>query len=484
MDLDGLEEWEGDSSGAGGGGLGGVGRLGGPEIPADPELPEDFEGLEDLEAPGNAGRSGRPPAPPSLENFRERPEQYLLKSRVFELLGDVSRGEIARRLKCSPTSLSHYVTDPKWWPREDYDRLVAVAVELRGGADDELLGLLEEAFSAAEQEATPAVHQIGRLKTQIEAHVQELAVLREERDALLQQSAAASGEDQEALLQRISELEEELRTARRAIGRLKKQLVELQLRLAASGDPGAALEAARCAAGEVARLTDPAERRERALEAVSELDRPDGVGEFIGQLRTRVGAEDAMAVLEDIVQNWSPARVADLFAVLDAGTDWTPAASHTSAAEDAQMRAQLSSLYRQITKSDLRVTALRLLDADAFAGVIQVLHAQGAARLAQTLLAERVKQRTVDGAQHDAYALQERAQSYVVEAVWRPPQEIADLVSALRSGGQDHYAALLLDIAGGLLPDAAYEQLENRLTAAGRINDWRSLRGGRVSDRE
>ncbi|MGW6890799.1 hypothetical protein [Streptomyces chartreusis] len=447
-------------------------------------MPESLEGLEDLEAPGDARRSGRPPAPPSLENFRERPEQYQLKSRVFELLGDVSRREIARRLKCSPTSLSHYVTDPKWWPREDYDRLVAVAVELRGGVDDELLGQLEEAFSAAEREATPAVHQIGRLKTQIEAHVQELAALREERDALLQQSTAASGEDQEALLQRISELEGELRTARRAIGQLKKQLVELQLRLARSGDPRAALEAARYAAGEVARLTDPSERRERALEAVSELDRPDGVGEFIGQLRTRVGTEDAIAVLEDILQNWSPARVADLFAALDAGTDWAPVAGHASPADDTQMRAQLSSLYRQVTKADLHVTALRLLDADAFAGVIQVLHAQGATKLARTLLAERVKQRTVDGAQHDAHALQERAQNYVVHAIWRPPQEIADLVSALRSGNQDHYAALLLDTAGGLLPDAAYEQLENRLTAAGRINDLRSLQGGREPDRE
>ncbi|WP_159054621.1 coiled-coil domain-containing protein [Streptomyces dysideae] len=396
----------------------------------------------------------------------------------------MSRREIARRLKCSPTSLSHYVTDPKWWPREDYERLVAVAVELRGTVDDELLGQLEEAFSAAEQEATPTVHQIDRLKTQIQEHVQELADLRQERDALHQQSTAASGDDQAALLQRISELEEDLRAARRKIGRLKKQLVELQLRLAASGDPTAALETARYAADEVARIVDPADRRERALEAVSELDRPDGAGEFIGHLRTRVGIEDARAVLEDLVLRWSPARVADLLAALDAGTGWDPVAGDASTTDSSGMRAQLSALYRQVTKADLHVTALRLLDADAFAGVIHVLDAQGATTLAGTLLTERVTQRTIDGMQQDARALQERAQSYVVQAVRRPPREIAELVAALRSQDQDQHAAWLLDTAGGLLPDAVNKQLENLLTAAGRINDLRGLLHGREWERD
>ncbi|WP_086796958.1 hypothetical protein [Streptomyces caniscabiei] len=428
-------------------------------------------------------RPGRPLTPPDPSKFRDEHEQtYQLKRRVFELLGDVNRAEVASRLPCSPTSLSHYVTSAKWWPREVFDRLIAIVVELRGTVDDELLGHLEEAFSAAEQAATPTAYEIGRLQAEIQRYVQQVADLRRERDSLRQQSTGASGDEQVALQQRISELEEELRKERQNIGRLRRQLAELQRRLAASQDPSAVLEAARYAADEVARIADPTERRERALDAVSDLNLPDAAAEFIGHLRVLRHNDDAKSVLEDIVLSWSAARIAEYVAALNEPVGADPVAGGTSDTDGPGMRALLSATYRQNTEFGLRMAALQLLDAEAFAGVVHVLHAQGATELMESLLTERAAQRTVEGMQLDADALQERtAQSYLFRVFQRPPQEIADLVVALRRADQDQQASWLLDTAGALLQDADYLQLETLLLAAGRIHDRRTLLRGRES---
>ncbi|MFE5240124.1 MULTISPECIES: PspA/IM30 family protein [unclassified Streptomyces] len=407
---------------------------------------------------------------------------YQLKCRVFELLGDLNRAEVAGRLRCSPTSLSHYVTSAKWWPRKSFDELVAVVVDLRGSVDDELLGRLEVEFSAAERMITPTVHETGRLRAEIQRYVTLVEDLRQERDdLLLRQSAggadADADDDPAVLRQRISELEDELREAQRQIGLLKRQLAALERRAAGSGDSSSVLEGARYAADEVARIADPAERRERALDAVSELGPRDGAEEFIGHLRARGHDDDAEAVLDSVVRGRPVARVAEFLMVLDerAGAD---AAGEGAGSDGPGMRALLSAAYRRSTASELRSAVVGSLGYAAFAGVVHVLHTHEAAALAEGLMAGRAAVSTVEGMACDADSLQQHALGYLGQALRRPPQEIADLVVALRDTDQDQRADWLLDTAGGLLPDGPYQQLKGLLLAAGRIHDLRSLLGG------
>ncbi|MGW1812752.1 hypothetical protein ACWCQM_04090 [Streptomyces sp. NPDC002125] len=408
---------------------------------------------------------------------------YQLKCRVFELLGDLNRADVARRLRCSPTSLSHYVTSAKWWPRKSFDELVAVAVDMRGSVDDELLGQLEVEFSAAEQMITPTVHETGRLRAEIQRYVTLVEDLRQERDDLLRRQSAeaeadADSDDEPAVLrQRISELEDELREAQRQIGRLKRQLAALERRAAASGDSASVLEAARYAADEVARIADPAERREWALDAVFELGPRDGAEEFIGHLRARGHDDDAEAALDSVVRGWPVARVAEFLMVLDerAGAD---AAGERAGTDGPGMRALLSAAYRRSTASELRSAVVGSLGFAAFAGVVHALHAREAAALANGLVARRAAVSTVGVMACDADSLHQHALGYLGQALRRPPQDIADLVVALRDSAQDQRADVLLDTAGGLLPDGSYQQLKDLLSAAGRIHDLRSLRSG------
>ncbi|MCX5412351.1 hypothetical protein [Streptomyces sp. NBC_00059] len=408
---------------------------------------------------------------------------YQFKCRVFELLGDLNRAEVAARMRCSPTSLSHYVTSAKWWPRKSFDELVAVVVDMRGSVDDELLGRLEVEFSAAERMITPTVHETSRLRAEIQRYVTLVEGLRQERDdLLLRQSAGgadadAADDDPVVLRQRISELEGELREAQRQIGLLKRQLAALERRAAESGDSSSVLEGARYAADEVARIADPAERRERALDAVVELGPRDGAEEFIGHLRARGHDDDAEAVLDSVVRDWPVARVAEFLVVLDerAAAD---AAGEGSGTDGPGMRALLSAAYRRSTASELRSAVVGSLGFAAFGGVVHVLHAREAAALAKGLLTRRAAVSTVEGMACDADSLQQHALGYLGQALRRPPQEIADLVVALRDTDQDQRADWLLDAAGRLLPDGSYEQLKGLLLAAGRIHDLRSLLSG------
>lgn len=93
-------------------------------------------------------------------------------------------------------------------------------------------------------------------------------------------------------------------------------------------------------------------------------------------------------------------------------------------------------------------------------------------------MAGRAAVSTVEGMACDADSLQQHAFGYLGQALRRPPQEIADLVAALRDTDQDQRADWLLDTAGGLLPDGPYQQLKGLLLAAGRVHDLRSLLGG------
>lgn len=442
-----------------------------------------FKKLTDGLEPSPAPRQGRRLVEPNRESdaFKQKPHVYELKYHVYNLLADLSRAEVADRLPCDASTLSRYVTTATWWEWEAVERLVRAAVELHG-AEGEIhtaYGRLREAFDEAEKIVAPQSHEIKQLRAKVDWQAQRLADANSRLAAAQQQAAAAgSAEEEAAQRQRIAELEDERDRARAEVGKLMAELAVLQARLSAAGDPDAVLEAARYAADGVAGTADPEERRKRALEVVADLDRPDETAEFIGRLGRRGCGDAAKAVVEDIVQRLPAARLAELLTTFDERVGGDPLAREGADAGGLRMpaEAELSRIYRASTERDLRMAVLSLLDAEGFASLVHVLHARRAPEFVVALLGERVAQRAVTGMQEDAYALRQRAQDYLMLAHRCSPQEIADLVTALRAADQDQEAAWVIEVAGELLVDVVYQQLETLLLAAGRIHDLRILR--------
>ncbi|MGW1364502.1 hypothetical protein ACWCQP_44745 [Streptomyces chartreusis] len=455
----------------------------GPDAPGGPEVPEP-PGPGGPQGPRGPGRLPRPPDP---ADFDGAPAMYAFKKSLYELLDGVHRRRLAGRLHMGPSALSRTVNMNLRITEERLNELIAaVRVSERTPPTPKEIVDLRTLHARAEREADSedftlrglrverdqAVRRRLELEDTLSSARAHLGQLRARTEQALREDGERSTEDTArlaALEARVRDLERAVTEAVQGIIALEKRLTLLEQRLPDLGDPSsmpALADDPLRAAQILAAITDESERIATAGRLIPELAVPAGVLTFYTELHHMAGAEVLIPVVEESLLTMP---VGDLAALLVAASSGDVVPEDEEPDEDrlsVDVRDALHGLMHQ------------RLEARTFAALVHLLEADSHPVLATALLTGGAQGPVPDVLEVSA-ALRGLAAPYLQEAALaRPPQNIAELVTALRTEERDPDAHTVLHTAGRRLQDSQLAQLTDLLTASGRTHDLRELQEG------